>query len=99
MTHRRQRHRPKYVLEILLPVGHPLALHAHASGNQGRFVPLQQNQSGPPGIVPAGRFENLVLLRGMDESFGREVGAGEKASLLSMLPVGGLGDSVERRLN
>ena len=92
-THRRQRHRPKYVGKILLPARHPFALHAHMGGGQGGLVPFQQNQIGPPGIVPAGRFENLMLLGGMNETLGSEVGAGKKAGLLGVLPVGRLGEA------
>ncbi len=79
---------------MLLPAFHPFARYAHVGGGQGGFVPFQQNQIGPPGIVPAGRFENLGRRGGMEKSFGREVGAGKKAGLLGMVPVGGLGDAV-----
>ena len=91
----RQRHGPKNVREILLPARHPLALHAHAGGGQGGLVPFQQNQIGPPGIVPMGRFKNLVDFGSVNEALGREVGAGKKAGLLGVVPVGGFGEAVE----
>ena len=93
-THRRQRHRPEYVRKVLLPIFHPLPRHAHASGRERGLVPFQQNQIGPPGIVPAGRFENLVRLGGVNKALGREVGADKKAGLLGVGPIGGLGEAV-----
>ena len=94
-VHHAQRHWPKYVREMLLPGGHPFALYAHADGNKRGLVPFEQNQIGPPGIVPAGRIENLVQFGGMDEAFSGEVGAGEKPGLLGVVPVGGFGKAVE----
>lgn len=57
--HSRQQHRPENVRERLLPAFDPLPLHAHPGRGRGQgfFVPFQQHQIGPPGIVPAGREE------------------------------------------
>ena len=94
-THRAQRYRPKNVGKILLPAGHPFALHAYTGSGQDGLVPFQQHQIGPPGIVPAGRFENLVQLGGMNEALDRKVDTGEEAGLLGVMPVGRLGEAVE----
>ena len=77
-AHGRQGHGPENVCKMLLPAGYPLPLHAHASSDERRLVPFQQKQIGPPGIVPAGRFEHLVGFGGVNKSLGREVGAGEE---------------------
>ncbi len=95
-AHGRQGHRPENVREMLLPAVHPFAFHAHVGGGQGGLVPFQQKQIGPPGIVPAGRFQNLVCLGGVNEALGREVGASKKAGLLGVLPVGRFGNTVKK---
>ena len=97
-AHGSQGDRHENVRKMLLPALDPLPFHAYADGDQGCFIPFQQNQIGPAGIVPAGRFENLVRLGGMDETFSGEVGAGKKAGLPGLLPVGGLGDAVEHKV-
>ena len=94
-AHGRQGYRPKNVGKMLLSIFYPLPRYPHPGGSEGGFIPLQQNQIDPPGIVPAGRFENLVRLGGMDEALGSEVGAGKKAGLPGVLPVVGFSNAVK----
>ncbi len=81
--------------KVLLPPGGPLTLDAHARRGQGGFVDFEQHQGAPAGVVAAGRFEHLVALGGVDEALGRQVGAGEEAGALGLLPVGQVGEALE----